>query len=135
MGKSKIIYDNEVLMDLTGDSVRPSVLLEGETAHDSAGEPIAGALKEVRRLSATVGTAWTGTSAPYTQVVSVPGILATDGVIADVELSSDFETGQKQQEAWGMICRITTAAGKITVYSSEKTTTAIQLKLLAYKEV
>lgn len=42
MAKSKIIYGGEVLMDLTGDSVKPEKLLKGVTAHDAAGEQITG---------------------------------------------------------------------------------------------
>ena len=40
MGKSKIEYFGEVLIDLTGDSVSPSTLLKGTTAHDKSGNPI-----------------------------------------------------------------------------------------------
>lgn len=43
MGKSKIIYGGEVLMDLTGDSVTPETLLVGATAHNMAGDAIEGA--------------------------------------------------------------------------------------------
>lgn len=42
MGKSKIVFGNEVLMDLTGDTVRPDKLLEGYTAHGADGEKING---------------------------------------------------------------------------------------------
>lgn len=42
MGKSKIIYGGEVLMDLTSDTVVADKLLKGYTAHDKAGEPVTG---------------------------------------------------------------------------------------------
>ena len=41
---NKVVYGTEVLMDLTGDSVTPDKLLEGATAHNAAGERIAGAV-------------------------------------------------------------------------------------------
>jgi hypothetical protein len=44
MGKSKIIYGGETLIDLTGDSVTPETLAEGVTAHDASGEEIYGAM-------------------------------------------------------------------------------------------
>lgn len=44
MGKSKIVYGGETLIDLTGDSVTPQTLPVGETAHNAAGEPIEGAM-------------------------------------------------------------------------------------------
>jgi hypothetical protein len=42
MAKNKIIYGNEVLIDLTGDTVIPSKLLSGYIAHNAAGETING---------------------------------------------------------------------------------------------
>ena len=42
MANSKIIYYGEVLMDLTGDDVKPENLLKGIKAHDSNGDPITG---------------------------------------------------------------------------------------------
>lgn len=44
MGVSKVIYGEETLVDLTSDSVTPDTLLEGETAHDAAGNKITGRL-------------------------------------------------------------------------------------------
>lgn len=43
MGKSKIIYGGEVLIDLTNDSVTADKLLKGYTAHDAKGDPVDGA--------------------------------------------------------------------------------------------
>lgn len=42
MGKSKIVFGGEVLIDLTGDTVKPEHMLEGYTAHGADGEPITG---------------------------------------------------------------------------------------------
>lgn len=42
MGKSKIIYGGEVLIDLTADTVAPGMLLKGVTAHGADGELITG---------------------------------------------------------------------------------------------
>lgn len=39
---SKVVYFGEVLIDLTSDTVEPSKLLEGFTAHDKSGAPIVG---------------------------------------------------------------------------------------------
>lgn len=43
MGKSKIVYGNEVLIDLTNDTVKADKLLKDCTAHGADGEPITGA--------------------------------------------------------------------------------------------
>ena len=42
MGKSKVIFGDEVLIDLTADTVEPSKMLKGTTAHSADGEPITG---------------------------------------------------------------------------------------------
>lgn len=42
MGNSKIIFGNEVLMDLTSDTVVANKLLTGYTAHGADGNPITG---------------------------------------------------------------------------------------------
>lgn len=39
---SKVIFNGEVLMDLTGDTVTPAQLLKGITAHGKDGAPISG---------------------------------------------------------------------------------------------
>ena len=44
MPRSKIIYGDEVLIDLTGDTVTADTLAEGVTAHDAAGNAITGTM-------------------------------------------------------------------------------------------
>lgn len=44
MNNSKIELGDEVLIDLTGDTVNENNLLFGATAHDAAGNPITGAV-------------------------------------------------------------------------------------------
>lgn len=56
MGRSKVVYGTETLIDLTEDSVTAAALLSGYTAHDKAGEAVTGAL--------SVATIYTGSGAP-----------------------------------------------------------------------
>lgn len=44
MRASKVEYNGETLIDISGDSVTPETLLEGATAHNSNGEPITGTM-------------------------------------------------------------------------------------------
>jgi hypothetical protein len=44
--KNKVIYDGDILVDLTGDTVTPAVLAQGYTAHDASGAPITGTAAE-----------------------------------------------------------------------------------------
>lgn len=56
MAKNKVIYDGNVLIDLTNDTVNANTLLSGYTAHDRAGDSISGAVSFV--------TYYTGSTAP-----------------------------------------------------------------------
>lgn len=56
MAKNKVIYDGNVLIDLTNDTVTANTLLSGSTAHDRGGNAISGAVAFV--------TYYTGSSAP-----------------------------------------------------------------------
>ena len=40
--KNKVVYDGEVLIDLTADTVTPDKLAKGITAHDKSGATITG---------------------------------------------------------------------------------------------
>lgn len=41
---NKVSYNNNVLIDLTSDTIVPEALLEGYTAHDKSGAPISGSI-------------------------------------------------------------------------------------------
>ena len=56
MAKNKVIYDGNVLIDLTNDTVTANTLLSGATAHDRGGNSISGNVSFV--------TYYTGTTAP-----------------------------------------------------------------------
>ncbi len=56
---------------------------------------------------------WSST-APYTQTVSVQGILATDTPIVDVVLSSTTSTAIAQNSSWAFVSKIETSANSIT---------------------
>ena len=65
--------------------------------------------------TATIGTTWSGVESPYTQSVSISGILSTDTPIVGVVYSSTLATAIAQKEAWGLIGDIETNNGSITV--------------------
>ena len=80
--------------------------------------------------TASITTTWTGSAAPYTQTITVSGMLATDTPIVDVDLSGvTYANKDAVIEAYAKVYRITTAADSITVYADEKTTTAITIQL------
>lgn len=76
MGKSKIIFNGQTLIDLTGDTVTAEALLEGITAHGADGEAILGTLKAG---GATEMLSGTFTPAAKTKTVSLGQSLDLSG--------------------------------------------------------
>ena len=65
--------------------------------------------------TATISATWTGEQAPYTQSISVSGILSTDNPLVDIILNNDNEIAKSEIENYGKISRIQTTDGSITV--------------------
>lgn len=74
-------------------------------------------------------SAWTGDAAPYTQDITVEGILETDTPIVDISLGDIYETVQKQLDSYAYIYKILTFDGHITVYASEPTQDDLTLQM------
>lgn len=54
MPYNKLVLGDEVLFDISGDTVMPLALLKGYTAHNAAGEPIEGEMEDRGAVSATL---------------------------------------------------------------------------------
>ena len=81
---SKVIFNGEVLMDLTGDTVTPSQLLKGITAHGKDGAPITGTCDwDAATGDATAAAAeiLTGKTA-YVKGKKVTGTMPNRGAVA-----------------------------------------------------
>ena len=78
-----------------------------------------------KTYSGTLSTSWSGSKAPYTQAVSVSGILATDTPILDYTNSGTYATDQNREEGWLNIYRAVTSANRITFYAHAKPTVSI----------
>lgn len=90
-----------------------------------------GAVSQV--FTATIGTTWTGSEAPFTQTVSVSGLLASDRPVVDIIPAETFATAENELDAWAAIYKITTADGSITAYAAEKTETAINIQMVVIR--
>lgn len=86
-------------------------------------------------LTARIGTQWEGTQAPFSQTVSVPGMLETDKPVYDVLLSDDYETSLKEEEAFGYMFDLIPQKDKVIIKSHEKTEVdvTIQLEVARYE--
>ena len=80
--------------------------------------------------TATITTTWSGSSAPYTQAVSVSGILATDTPHIMPVYSTTNSTAITQKEAWACVSKAETSDGTITFTCFEdKPTTDIPIQI------
>ncbi len=61
-------------------------------------------------------------SAPYSQTVSVTGLLSTDNPLVDVSLSDagTAEAGKARTDAWTFVGRVEAGAGTVTAYCYEE---------------
>lgn len=114
---------------LAANSVQTAKIADGNV---TAAKIAAGAVSA--NYTATIGTGWTGTAAPYSIDVTVTGILATDTPLIDLNPSATFATAEAEIEAWGYIYRAVTAANKITFYATEKPTVSIPVKIKAVRK-
>ena len=84
-------------------------------------------------VSTTIlSTGWTGSEAPYTQVVTATGVKAGDVSTVDIDLSNatDYAEEQVIADEWAKIYRIVaTDDDEITVYATEETTEDIEVTI------
>lgn len=95
---------------------------------DNATANTSGAMKV--SYTAVISASWNGTAAPYIQEVVVGGILATDEPHISPIYSNDNDTAIAEKEAWNMISKAVTSAGKITFTCfEEKPSMAININI------
>ena len=100
MGVSRVDYNGETLIDLTGDSVAPETLAEGETAHAANGDPIIGAMTAVQ-----YGKAQALTNAQKAQARQNIGSASVDDLenaLTDAKESGEFDGPQGEPGVSGV---------------------------------
>lgn len=80
--------------------------------------------------TAAISTAWTGSAAPYTQAVTVTGLLTTDKQVHITPVySSSNATALLEKEAWNMIGKAEVTAANTLTFTcfADKPATAINI--------
>ena len=90
MGKSKIIFNGQTLIDLTGDTVTAETLLEGITAHGADGEAILGVMKAAAGGGITV---LSGTVTPTTTTRASLNVPLPEANFTLLFMAPDSESG------------------------------------------
>lgn len=84
-------------------------------------------------LTATIAAAdWTS-SDPYTNSVSVNGLLATDTPIMDLIASSTYAIAQAETADYAYIYKATCADNALTLYASQASTVDLNVQLLCLR--
>lgn len=114
---NKVIYGNKTLIDLTGDTVEPSKVLSGVTAHDKSGSPITGTCAfDVNSTDGTAAVAeiLAGKTA-YARGTKLTGTMPNNGSVTG-EISSldgDFTIPMGFHDGSGKVTIADTEAAKI----------------------
>ena len=128
--KAKAVFmsDNATTVETAVTEAKTSAASASTTANEA--KTVANSKATTKVYTATIGTSWSGSAAPYTQTVSVPGILSSDTPIVDINFSSiAYSDKEDIVTAWSSIYRITTSNNSITVYADETTATAVPIQL------
>lgn len=140
MGRSKIVYAGDTLLDLTEDTVTPETLLKGKTAHNAAGELITGVYEpmNIKQYTGTLlASGWAADSHGYqAQTIVITGLKASYDVDPqwDVALSgTDPDADAALLEGFALIHNYVTGANSLTAQCIGKAPTInIPVKVVVF---
>lgn len=140
MGRSKIVYAGDTLLDLTEDTVTPQTLLKGATAHNAAGELITGVYEpmNIKQYTGTLlASGWAADSHGYqAQTITITGLKASYDIDPqwDVALSgTDPDADAALLEGFALIHNYKTGANSLTAQCIGKAPTInIPIKVVVF---
>ena len=115
--KSKIIYDGNVLIDLTSDTISAADLASGKTAHDKSGAPITGTNTFDSDTSDDTATAAEilATKTAHARGTALTGTMPNNGAVSGTisTLDGDYTVPQGYHDGSGKVAISTTEKSKI----------------------
>lgn len=140
MGRSKIVYAGDTLLDLTEDTVTPETLLKGTTAHNAAGELITGVYEpmNIKQYTGTLlASGWAADSHGYqAQTITIAGLKASYDVDPqwDVVLSgTDPDADAALLEGFALIHNYKTGTNSLTAQCIGKAPTVnVPVKVVVF---
>lgn len=115
--KNKVVYDGEVLIDLTADTVTPDKLAKGITAHDKSGAPVTGTStkdSDTSNDTAAVAEILKGKTA-HARGVQLVGTMPNNGAVTGTisTKAGSYTIPQGYHDGSGKVAISTTEQGKI----------------------
>lgn len=140
MGRSKIVYAGDTLLDLTADTVTPETLLKGMTAHNATGELITGVYEpmNIKQYTGTLlASGWAADSHGYqAQTITISGLKASYAIDPqwDVALSgTDPDADAALLEGFALIHNYKTGANSLTAQCIGKAPTVnVPVKVVVF---
>lgn len=140
MGRSKIVYAGDTLLDLTEDTVTPQTLLKGTTAHNAAGELITGVYEpmNIKQYTGTLlASGWAADSHGYqAQTITITGLKASYAIDPqwDVALSgTDPDADAALLEGFALIHNYKTGTNSLTAQCIGKAPTVnVPVKVVVF---
>ena len=115
--KSKIIYDGNVLIDLTSDTITAADLASGKTAHDKSGAPITGTNTYDSDTSDDTATAAEilATKTAHARGTALTGSMPNNGAVSGTisTLNGDYTVPQGYHDGSGKVAISATEKSKI----------------------
>lgn len=115
--KSKIIYDGNVLIDLTADTITAADLASGKTAHDKSGAPITGTNTYDSNTSNDTATASEilATKTAHARGTALTGTMPNNGAVSGTisTVSGEYTVPQGYHDGSGKVSISSTEQAKI----------------------
>ena len=115
--KSKVIFNGDVLIDLTADTITAADLASGKTAHDKSGAPITGTNTYDSDTSNDTATAAEilATKTAHARGTALTGTMPNNGAVNGTisTLNGDYTVPQGYHDGSGKVAISTTEKSKI----------------------
>lgn len=122
------------ITNATGGIMAGSIVTENLADNAVTAPKIADSAVSQTFTAVITAESWTGEAAPYTNAVTVTGLLTTDTPLVDMIPSDTFETAETEIEAYANIYKMVTADNQLTVYATEKPTVDISIQIKAVRK-
>jgi len=128
-GRLYVATDTQILYRDTGTAWQKVGVVKWDDIEGKPSPADIGAAVNVVYTATLQAANWSGSEAPFSQSVSVSGILSTDTPIIDVVMSGTYDTDIERSSQWNYVYRAVTEANSITFYAKTKPTIDLPVQI------